>query len=336
MSLIVSQTPDIQEQIQQLLERLRELQDLQVTVEVRFITLTEEFYERIGIDFDIELNDKQTRFDRMVASNTFAAPGMLNEPDHLDNVIVGLTNVGNFTSDLDIPINSSSFNLATPPFGGFPNSPGANGGLDMGVAFLSSIEVYLFMEAAQGDRRSNVMTAPKITLFNGQTASLTSSTEQFFVVNVIPITNPFTGFTTFLPINQPFPTQVSLTVQAVVTADRRYVQLTLNPFITRTRAGGTFQPVPGITLQQPTIDILTVGTTVSVPDGGTILMGGLKTMSEGRNEFGPPILSKIPYINRLFRNSGYGREATSLMIMVTPRIIIPEEEEERLGQTFAF
>jgi general secretion pathway protein D len=68
-----------------------------------------------------------------------------------------------------------------------------------------------------------------------------------------------------------------------------------------------------------------------VPDGGTVLMGGLKRLSEGRNEFGPPVLSKIPYINRLFKNTGYGREAESLMIMVTPRIIINEEEE--LNQT---
>jgi general secretion pathway protein D len=61
-------------------------------------------------------------------------------------------------------------------------------------------------------------------------------------------------------------------------------------------------------------------------------MGGFKTLSEGRTEFGPPILSKIPYLNRLFTNVGYGREARSLMIMITPRIIIPEEEEQFLGQ----
>src|SRR5205814_8408411 len=80
--------------------------------------------------------------------------------------------------------------------------------------------------------------------------------------------------------------------------------------------------------QQPTMESITVNTTVLVPDGGTVLLGGLKTMSEGRNEFGPPILSKIPYISRLFRNTSYGRDGQSLMIMVTPRIIINEEEEE--------
>ena len=68
-----------------------------------------------------------------------------------------------------------------------------------------------------------------------------------------------------------------------------------------------------------------------MPDGGTVLLGGIKRLSEGRNEFGVPMLSKLPYINRLFKNVGIGRETQSLMMMVTPRIIIQEEEEERLG-----
>jgi len=44
-----------------------------------------------------------------------------------------------------------------------------------------------------------------------------------------------------------------------------------------------------------------------------------------------PLLSKIPYIDRLFRNVGIGRTTDSLMMMVTPHIIIQEEEEEKLG-----
>ena len=87
----------------------------------------------------------------------------------------------------------------------------------------------------------------------------------------------------------------------------------------------------GTTVQLPTFAFTTVTTTVSVPDGGTVLLGGIKRLREGRNEFGVPIMSKIPYINRLFKNVGIGREAQSLMLMVTPRIIIQEEEEEKLG-----
>ena len=74
-----------------------------------------------------------------------------------------------------------------------------------------------------------------------------------------------------------------------------------------------------------------MNTTVTVPDGGTVLLGGVKRLNEERHEFGVPVLSKTPLINRLFRNVGIGRITTSLMLMVTPRIIILEEEEERLG-----
>ncbi|HUS39336.1 MAG TPA: hypothetical protein VMX74_07800, partial [Pirellulales bacterium] len=44
-----------------------------------------------------------------------------------------------------------------------------------------------------------------------------------------------------------------------------------------------------------------------------------------------PAIRKLPYISQLFRNVDIGRDTESLMSMVTPRIIIQQEEEERLG-----
>jgi hypothetical protein len=96
-------------------------------------------------------------------------------------------------------------------------------------------------------------------------------------------------------------------------------------------AGGTGNANTQITVQQPVFEIVNVTTTVSVPDGGTVLLGGVKRLREGRTMAGVPILNKIPYISRLFKNTGIGRETESLMMMVTPRIIIQEEEEELLG-----
>jgi type II secretory pathway component GspD/PulD (secretin) len=224
--------------------------------------------------------------------------------------------------------------------------PGMNGGLGLGLAFLSDIQVFLFMEAAQADRRTNVMQAPKITLFNGQTSTINVTDQQFFVLNVTVIQSG--GQLVFVPQNVAIPTGVFLTIQAIVSADRRFVRMSISPqltnisspvtalfpittFITPVFEGGaTGQPIPFTQfIQQPAFTSVFVQTTVMVPDGGTVLMGGLKILREGRNEFGPPFLSKIPYINRLFKNVGYGREAESLMLMVTPRIIITEEEEIR-------
>jgi type II secretory pathway component GspD/PulD (secretin)/tetratricopeptide (TPR) repeat protein len=347
MALVINQTPDIQEQVAELLNALRRLQDQEVAVEIRFITIAESFFEKIGLDFNINIRTDNSKFEPQIVSQQFRPFGFIN---HFTpkNFVSGLTPAGSLTQDLNIPISNSSFQFAVPPFGQFPNIPGGNGGLSMGLAFLSDIEVFLFMEAAQGDSRTNVMQAPKITLFNGQTSTITVNDQQFFVT-AVSVTQ-VGGQVVFTPNNQEFVTGgVTVTLDAVISADRRFVRLSLNPtitnlasaqvqlfpittFITPVFEGGfTGQPVPFTQfLQQPAFNTITVRTTVNVPDGGTVLLGGLKRLSEGRSEFGTPILSKIPYLSRLFRNVGYGRDTESLLMMVTPRIIINEEEEQKL------
>jgi type II secretory pathway component GspD/PulD (secretin) len=351
LALVITQTPDIQEQVAELLASLRRLQDLQVTVEVRFITIDEAFYERIGLDFNLNVVTPTNSNQPLLISGQFQPFGFDNRFTP-QNFIYGLqpSNGGPApgvpTPDLNIPITTSSFGPAVPPFGGFPGATGADGGISLGLAFLSDIQVFLYLEAAQGDRRTNVMQAPKVTLFNGQFSTVNVQTQQYFVTNVIAATAA--GQVVFIPQNSAFPTGVFLGVQAVVSADRRFVRLNLTPNVTNLSQsaaalfpittfitpvfenGSQGLPIPFTQfLQQPTFTTVSVQTTVNVPDGGTVLLGGLKTLREGRNEFGPPILSKIPYIDRLFKNVGYGRETESLLLMVTPRIIINEEEETR-------
>ena len=55
LSLVISQTQDVHEEIVDLLEQLRQNQDLQVTIEVRFITLNDNFFEQIGVDFQANI-----------------------------------------------------------------------------------------------------------------------------------------------------------------------------------------------------------------------------------------------------------------------------------------
>ena len=79
LSIVVSQTQDVHEEIVDLLEQLRRLQDLQVTIEVRFITLNDNFFERIGVSFDFDIKDnidgKGIRFQRAIAQRPTSPPG---------------------------------------------------------------------------------------------------------------------------------------------------------------------------------------------------------------------------------------------------------------------
>lgn len=356
MALVVNQTQDVQEQVQDLLAALRKLQDLEVAIEMKLVSVSEAFFERIGVDFDVNiLTHNSQAVQNQLLTGQFQPAGVINRFTP-GNFVSGLTPAGVFTPDLNIPIHATSFGMSAPPFGGYPGTLNGDGGLALGLAFLSDIQVFMFMEAAQGDRRTNVMQAPKITVFNGQTAFISVQDQQFFLIGVQFFPTPF-GNMIFNPTQQPFPLGVSLQVTPVVSADRRFVRMNLSPQMTNLASTSVplipvQLPVPTTLLgpgtgttngppeaifqmffQQPSFTQITMSTTVNVPDGGTVLLGGLKTLSEARNEFGPPILSKIPYINRLFKNVGYGKEAQSLMIMVTPRIIINEEEELiHLGQ----
>lgn len=365
LSLVISNTQEVHDEIIELLEQLRRIHDLQVTVEVRFITLNDNFFERVGVDFDFDIDDKidgrrgvqwgQRTFEDEQDAQEFQRD--LRDLDNGKGVTVGLAAPGAFSADLDIPFRQGSFGLAVPQFGGYDASAGAQ----LGFAILSEIEAFFFIEAAQGDRRSNVLQAPKITLYNGQLGTVADQSQSPFVTSVVPVVGDFAA------AQQPVIVVLSegtfLTVQAVVSEDRRFVRLTVVPFFSTigevneftftgsetttestsaignqddpndstSRATDRTTTREGTTVQLPTFAYMSVNTTVSVPDGGTVLLGGIKRLSEGRSEFGVPVLDKIPYVNRLFKNASIGRETQSLMMMVTPRIIIQEEEEEKLG-----
>ncbi|MEI6657798.1 MAG: hypothetical protein WCO76_04595 [Planctomycetota bacterium] len=419
LSLVVSQTQEVHEEIANLLEQLRRLQDLQVTIEVRFITLADTFFERIGVDFDFNIQTGVNAPLNMTAIPTQsngsvspfaeginASPGGRSQTIGLDNsgnpgvalynsggvgnAGTGATGVGgvggtglggtglggtgtstsNGRSFFSIPFRQNSFGSATvPSLPGLPDP--ATSAANFGFAILSDIEAYFLIQAAQGNTRSNVMQAPKVTLFNGQQAFVSDTRQRPFVTAVVPVVGDFAAAQQ--PVITVLNEGTAVNVQAVVSNDRRFVRLTLVPFFSQIGKVEQFQfegsrstksktsdeksgadvKVPGAdgligvtngvaakgelelqsngtTIQLPEFLFTTVTTTVSVPDGGTVLLGGIKRLREGRNEFGVPILSKVPYINRLFKNVGLGRTTDSLMLMVTPRIIIQEEEEEKL------
>ena len=352
LSLVVSQTQEVHEQISNLLEQLRRLQDLQITIECRFITLSDAFYERIGVDFNVNFKSNNssafTGTGGASHSTTNGIPTSYHEAAKATADYYG-TNL----SAADIKLNQGSSALALPMYGNFNMSD--NAGATMGFSILSDVEAYLVLEASQSTERSNILQAPKVTLFNGQQALVQDVTDTPFVVSVIPVVGDFAA--ALQPVIVVLSEGTFMTVQAVASPDRRYVRLTVVPFFSqigdvtqftftgstsssrdtssddedKNKKTSTSGSATGTTVQLPEYSYVTVTTTVSVPDGGTILLGGIKRLSEGRNEKGVPILNKIPFISRLFKNTGIGRETTSLMMMVTPRIIIQEEEEESLG-----
>ena len=96
----------------------------------------------------------------------------------------------------------------------------------------------------------------------------------------------------------------------------------------QTGAGGGDVQTVEYQVTVPETEASTVMTRVSVPDGGTLLLGGHKITAEVDKEVGVPVLSKIPLVGRLFSNRSSIRDNKILLILVKPTIILQEEREE--------
>ena len=76
----------------------------------------------------------------------------------------------------------------------------------------------------------------------------------------------------------------------------------------------------GQVVQLPSFELFTVNTTVSVPDQGSMLLGGTSSSFTGRDSRGVPGLSKLPGAGRLFTNKAIGSETSAAGLRVSATI----------------
>ena len=186
---------------------------------------------------------------------------------------------------------------------------------------------------------SSVLTAPRVVVFNGQGAWVAVTIQQNFVSTLLPVVAQQAAAQQ--PIIGTIDAGAVLNViQATVTADRRYVMMTLNPGVTRLLdlqtfpfGGGSFS-TPAF-VQVPTLSSLRVQTAVTIPDGGTLLIGGQKLASDTEVEAGVPILSKIPILRRAYSSRTMVKDEQTLLILIKPKILIQTEQEELAFPSFS-
>ncbi|HNO80477.1 MAG TPA: hypothetical protein PKN33_20710 [Phycisphaerae bacterium] len=368
---MVTQTASAHADIQDLLGKLRDQRAIQIAIEARFITITSNYLEELGLDLDVVLNQGNAGFDRTGQSATgsqvlmprsfsrlgflpgipgtgltlnqsqngvsqpYGNPGLIPAPGG------GLVNASNATP---IPIISNVLDLVQPSNTVIPNSFGGSTTPAMSIfgSFLDGIQVDFLLRATQADRRSSIMNAPRIVLFNGQRAWVGVLTTASYVASVFPVVDE--NAVALQPNVQPLQTGTVLDVQAVVSSDKRYVTMNLRPGVAQPVGPLQVFPFSGgasgaaaaadAFIQLPNVQRQVIRTTVSVPDGGTLLIGGLKTAQEIEAEAGVPILSKIPVLKRLYSARNLVKDEQVLLILVKPKILIQREQEEDAFPTF--
>jgi len=334
--LVVTQTADNHQALMNLIEQLREARDLLVSIEARFITVNTGFLNSIGVDLDFFFNlgsplGSTSVIDPFTGATVPTKGGQSgwgsNKPGN------------NKWTPLAVKQNSMAFTDMAGVGNGIGSEIGAgNSALSLAGTFLDDIQVSFLIQATQAHEATRTLNAPRLTLFNGQQAYFTVGTQQSYVADLDPIVAE--NAIAYNPIMGVVGSQTSLQVEAVVSADRRYVTLTVYPQIATVNGFSKFAVVTTATdangnpltgegfIQQPNVSFQELQTTVSVPDGGTLLLGGQKLSSATEREMGVPILNKIPILNRGFSNRGSVRDEQTLLILIKPKIIIHNEQEQ--------
>lgn len=372
-NFVITTTPRNHRAIIGLLGKLRAVRALQINVEARFLTVSQDFFEQIGFDLDVYFNANNTEYriasqiDPSLLPSDYFDPvtgqllqnvsggGLFLDADGnlvpITQPVLGPGNNGGglFGSDkwsvIGARQNSLGLTNSLASASSFATEMlGLNPALGVTGRFLDDIQVDFLVEATQADRRSVILTAPRLTFTNGQRAYITVATSQTFVSDLTPITSD--GSVAFDPEIEVVSAGVVLDLDGVVSADRRYVTLTVRTALSQYEfaaervfsgavgggggvGGGGEAGIAEGSIQVPVVTATEIRTTVTVPDQGTVLLGGQRLVEEVQVETGVPVLSKIPILSRFFSNRIDVKQEQTLLILIKPTILIQNEEEEK-------
>lgn len=360
-SLIITNTPRNHREIVGLLSKLREIRNMQINVETKFLLVNQQWFEQIGFDLDIVFNAGSNQVTTARQNDPSIRPSDFFDFTQRTSIGRQIQGAGPINGRLGPITGTDRTNQATvppdtlSPIGTLQNSLGLTQSLSegdfaanilsqapaLGIAgqFLDDIQVDFLIVATQADKRSVRLTAPRLTFTNGQTANIYVATQVGFISQLQPIVGD--SAVGFNPTPNVVSEGVTMLIEGVVSSDRRYVTMNIDSGISRIDdirrspvtaiAGG--QLVNSADTQSfielPQVTVTRVRTTATVPDEGTLLIGGQRLITEVEVETGVPVLSKIPIINRFFTNRLEVKEEQSLLILIKPTILIQTEEEEK-------
>jgi len=328
-TLIVRHTPEVQDRIGKLLVDLRKSANIMVEIKVRFLKVEDSFLQDIGVDFrglgdagegGMGTNDVFDDF----GSTGFGSPGA-----------PGVLGTGNDAgayfreaSD-DVNILSRTENLYDAGLGDEEGLVGS-GGLSLQYTWLDDTQLQMVLRAVEKSRRSEVLTEPSLMVYNTQRATLTVANQVSYVGDFDVEIAQAAAIAD--PIVRVARDGVYLDVRPVVSADRRFTYIDVRPTVaTLKRPIPSFQTSLGtgspVTLQLPELELQKIRTRVLIPDGGTLLLGGMKVIDEQELESGVPFLNRVPLLSFFFSRKGEYESYKKLLILLTSRVVIPAERE---------
>ncbi|RLE18203.1 MAG: hypothetical protein DRJ14_04445 [Acidobacteria bacterium] len=214
--------------------------------------------------------------------------------------------------------------------GEFHFQPGADaGGFTGAYTFLSKqFQIDSVLNMNEVKSRTNVLSTPHIMVLDNESASIDVGEQISIQSGNIAV--PGAAGTTNAGVYN------STSYQYLSTGVKLNVKPSIsNNGIVRMEIDQSYS-VPGSSTGSgnPPIKNRSAKTIVNVPDGQSLIIGGMIQQSQTNNDNGIPLLSKIPLVKYLFSNKTQSRSKSELIIIITPHVIYNQVDANRITNEF--
>ncbi|HEY0459874.1 MAG TPA: type IV pilus secretin PilQ [Pyrinomonadaceae bacterium] len=217
---------------------------------------------------------------------------------------------------------STTTNPLPPPINKEPNgtlmSQLANTVVGLTTGIFGTAQINLLLTAGEQKGQAKIIATPRVTTLNNRKAEIESGTQ----IPVVTTQNSGnqTGGAVFTTQYVSVPLRLEVTPQITDLGTVVLDVVTENNSISSTVSVGG---VPGINTQR-------MKTQVTVPDGGTTVVGGALLDTESDDQFRTPGLSRVPILGNLFKRKAVSRVTNEILFFITPRIYRPDSNGNQL------
>ncbi len=335
-NLIISATPRYFEQISNLVKDL-DKEAPQVIIQALIVEVELDNDDEFGVELGLQ---DSLLFNRSIIDNVLTVQQTItgqNNVTQTNQTIVSQEATPGFLFNSINPLGTNNTNNVGNTAGqALSNFSLQRGNSDLGFGGLvlsaSSESVSILIRALAAKRNVHVLSRPQIRTVDNVTA-------QIQVGQIVPVVNgvSVTAVGSANPVIVQSEAGIILTVTPRISPDGNIVMETQAE---KSDFNGSSVPIftdatTGNVVESPIKNITQVQTTVSVPNGQTVVLGGMITESDTTIERKVPWLGDIPVIGIPFRYDYSSTRRKELLVFLTPRIIRNDADSEFIKQVEA-
>jgi len=217
----------------------------------------------------------------------------------------------------------------TATFGSMPSSGGndqTSGG--NGLTYLLDVagQNRFALTAFANDSRVNILSVPRLLVKSGNEANIDIGTEVPTISMTTTSNQTTDGNTNLLQSIQYRKTGIILRIKPTVYSDDR-IDLDISQEVSEA------MPVPDDSkIGSPSIFNRALNSSLSLRDGGSVVMAGLMSERNTDGSNGIPVLKDVPVLGNLFKSRNRSSNKTELVLMIVPYIIESDERASAVSQ----